>query len=387
MPPLKIDNTANAISCHSNNQKAFGILTDLELSIQNNTRNQIMVIRKDAETRIEELMDVLRVPPGKKINLKKDYDPGFTGKWMTKTEAKQTLVEGIQILAEMQDKLWAQNQYAVLMVLQALDAAGKDGTIKHVMSGVNPQGIDVHSFKGPSSEELDHDYLWRNFKALPSRGRIGIFNRSYYEEVLVVRIHPEFLDKQQLPQHLKGKNIWKRRFEEINNFEKYLVDNGIIVLKLFLYVSKDAQKERFLERTKTPEKNWKFSAADIKERAHWDDYIDAYEDIFNHTSTEWAPWYIVPADHKWFTRLAVAAMLYRTMNKLNLAYPTVSEEQKQALLAAKEELEREDGTPKNKTVSEAGKNSTSNQESPDANNTATKKEIKKSNRKKGKNNK
>jgi len=345
-----------------------------------------MPIRKDAETRIEELMDVLRVPPGKKIDLKKDYDPGFTGKWLTKAEAKQTLVEGIQILAEMQDKLWAQNQYAVLMVLQALDAAGKDGTIKHVMSGVNPQGIDVHSFKGPSSEELDHDYLWRNFKALPARGRIGIFNRSYYEEVLVVRVHPEFLDKQQLPQHLKNKNIWKRRFEEINNFEKYLVDNGIIVLKFFLYVSKDAQKERFLERTQMPEKNWKFSAADIRERAHWDDYIDAYEDIFNHTSTEWAPWYIVPADHKWFTRLAVAAMLYRTMNKLNLAYPTVTEEQKQALLAAKEELEREDGGSKNKTDLKAGENTPGNSEAPDANNVVFKEEIKKNNRKKGKNN-
>ena len=346
-----------------------------------------MPIRKDAETRIEELMDVLRVPPGKKIDLKKDYDPGFTGKWLTKAEAKQTLVEGIQILAEMQDKLWAQNQYAVLMVLQALDAAGKDGTIKHVMSGVNPQGIDVHSFKGPSSEELDHDYLWRNFKALPARGRIGIFNRSYYEEVLVVRVHPEFLDKQQLPQRLKDKNIWKRRFEEINNFEKYLVDNGIIVLKLFLYVSKDAQKKRFLERTEMPEKNWKFSAADIKERAHWDDYIAAYEDIFNHTSTEWAPWYIVPADHKWFTRLAVAAVLYRTMSNLNLAYPTVSEEQKQALLVAKEKLEREDGGPKNKTVVKAGENTPGNSEARDANNVAAKEEIKKSNRKKGKNNK
>ncbi len=347
-----------------------------------------MAIRKDAETRIDELMDVLRVPPGKKINLKKDYDPGFTGKWMQKAEAKQTLVEGIQILAEMQDKLWAQNQYAVLMVLQALDAAGKDGTIKHVMSGVNPQGIDVHSFKGPSSEELDHDYLWRNFKALPSRGRIGIFNRSYYEEVLVVRIHPEFLDKQQLPQHLKGKNIWKRRFEEINNFEKYLVDNGIIVLKLFLYVSKDAQKERFLLRTLEPEKNWKFSAADIKERAHWDDYIAAYEDIFNHTSTEWAPWYIVPADHKWFTRLAVAAVLYRTMNNLNLAYPTVTEEQKQALLVAKEQLERENGDLKDEPVVKNNAKAANDPQALTADRAVTKNEVsKKKGKKEGKKNK
>ncbi|WP_269851858.1 polyphosphate kinase 2 family protein [Methanosarcina horonobensis] len=253
----------------------------------------------------------------------------------------------------MQDKLWAQNQYAVLMILQALDAAGKDGTIKHVMSGVNPQGVDVHSFKGPSSEELDHDYLWRNFKALPSRGRIGIFNRSYYEEVLVVRVHPEFLASQQLPPALKDERIWRRRFEEINNFEKYLVDNGIIVVKIFLYVSKEAQKERFLERAMMPEKNWKFSAADMKERAFWDDYIDAYEDMFNHTSTEWAPWHIVPADHKWFTRLAVAAVLYNTMENLNLAYPTISEQQKQALLVAKKELENEDGGSKDKSVVKA----------------------------------
>ncbi len=308
---------------------------------------------EDMESRIQALMHIMKVPPDRKINLKKDFDPGFTGKWMKKAEAKETLSRGIRMLAEMQDKLWAQNQYALLIVLQALDAAGKDGTIKHVMSGVNPQGVDVHSFKGPSSEELDHDYLWRNFKALPSRGRIGIFNRSYYEEVLVVRVHPGFLASQQLPPGLKDENIWERRFEEINNFEKYLVDNGIIIVKLFLYVSKDAQKERFLERTMRPEKNWKFSAADMKERAFWDDYIAAYEEMFNHTSTEWAPWYIVPADHKWFTRLAVAAVIYNTMNKLNLSYPAVSEEQKQALLEAKEELESEDGGLKKKAVVKA----------------------------------
>jgi PPK2 family polyphosphate:nucleotide phosphotransferase len=305
---------------------------------------------EDVENIIEALMDVMRVPPGKKIELRKDYDPGFTGKWMKKAEAKESLAKGIQMLAEMQDKLWAQDQYALLMVLQALDAAGKDGTIKHVMSGVNPQGVDVYSFKVPSSEEKDHDYMWRNFKALPARGNIGIFNRSYYEEVLVARVHPEILASQQLPPALKDKHIWKRRFEEINNFEKYLVNNGIIVVKFFLYVSKDVQKERFLKRTLTPEKNWKFSAADIKERAYWDDYIDAYEDMFNHTSTEWAPWYIVPADHKWFTRLAVAAVLYHTMKKLNLTYPEVSEQQKQALLAAKEELENEDGGRKEKAA-------------------------------------
>lgn len=343
-----------------------------------------MAIRiEDVETRIEELMDVMRVPPGKKINLRKDYDPGFTGKWMTKAEAKETLARGIQMLAEMQDKLWAQNQYALLMVLQALDAAGKDGTIKHVMSGVNPQGVNVYSFKAPSGEELDHDYMWRNFKSLPARGNIGIFNRSYYEEVLVVRVHPEILDSQQLPPALKDKRIWKRRFEEINNFEKYLVDNGIIVVKFFLYVSREAQKERFLKRTMMPEKNWKFSAADIKERAHWDDYIDAYEDMFNHTSTEWAPWYIVPADHKWFTRLAVAAVLYYTMKKLNLAYPAVSEEQKQALLVAKEELENEGSGLKNKAVAKAKEKAPADIEAQVTNNTVNRDEAEKRGRKKG----
>ena len=336
--------------------------------------------------RIEELLDVLRVPSGKKINLKKDYDPDFTGKWVKKEEAKEALTEGIQILAEMQDKLWAQDQYALLIILQALDAAGKDSTIKHVMSGVNPQGVDVHSFKVPSGEELDHDYLWRNFKALPARGRIGIFNRSYYEEVLAVRVHPEFLAGQKLPPSLKDKNIWNRRFEEINNFEKYLVDNGIIVVKLFLYVSKEIQKERFLERTLEPEKNWKFSAADMKERAFWDDYMAAYEDMFNHTSTEWAPWYIVPADHKWFTRLAVAAVLYNTMKSLNLAYPTVSEEQKQALLVAKEELEHEDGGLKDKAVIRAEAKTAADPKTLAARSKVTKEEVKK-NSTKGKKNK
>jgi polyphosphate:nucleotide phosphotransferase, PPK2 family len=336
--------------------------------------------------RIEELLDVLRVPPGKKIDLKKDYDPGFTGKWIKKEEAEETLAEGIQVLAEMQDKLWAQDQYAVLIILQALDAAGKDSTIKHVMSGFNPQGVDVHSFKVPSGEELDHDYLWRNFKTLPARGRIGIFNRSYYEEVLVVRVHPEFLAGQKLPPSLKDKNIWSRRFEEINNFEKYLVDNGIIVVKFFLYVSKETQKERFLERALEPEKNWKFSAADMKERAFWDDYMAAYEDMFNHTSTERAPWYVVPADHKWFTRLAVAAVLYNTMKNLNFAYPTVSEQQKQALLVAKEELEHENGGLKDKAVLKAEAKAAADLKTLAESGEVTKDEAKK-NSKKGKKNK
>ena len=213
------------------------------------------------------------------------------------------------------------------------------------MSGVNPQGVDVISFKGPAGEELEHDYLWRNFRALPRRGHIGIFNRSYYEEVLVVRVHPEFLAGQRLPDAFKDHDIWDRRFEEINYFEKYLVNNGIPVLKFFLYVSRDAQRARFLERAQLPEKNWKFSAADMKERQRWPDYIAAYEEVFNNTSTEWAPWYIVPADHKWFTRLAVAAVIFHTLESLNLAYPTVSAEQKQALLVAEQQLEAEDGDP------------------------------------------
>jgi PPK2 family polyphosphate:nucleotide phosphotransferase len=292
-------------------------------------------------SRMEKLLDVLRIPPGKKINLRKDYDPGFTGNWMGKDEAEETLSEGIQLLAQEQDKLYAQDNYAVLMILQALDAAGKDGTIKHVMSGVNPQGVDVHSFKAPAGEELDHDYLWRNFITLPRRGHIGIFNRSYYEEVLVVRVHPEFLIGQKLPPALKDEKIWKRRFEQINYFEKYLVENGIVVLKFFLNVSKEEQGKRFLERATQPEKNWKFSAADMKERERWDDYMVAYDDLLNNTSTERAPWYIVPGDNKWFTHMAVAAVLYNTMKNLNLAYPIVSDEQKKALALASAELEKE----------------------------------------------
>jgi PPK2 family polyphosphate:nucleotide phosphotransferase len=337
-------------------------------------------------TRMEELLDVLRVPPGKKIDLKRDYNPGFTGKWMKKEEAEETLAEGVQLLAEMQDKLYAQDNYALLMILQALDAAGKDGTIKHVMSGVNPQGVDVHSYKAPAGEEMEHDYLWRNFIALPRRGRIGIFNRSYYEEVLVVRVHPEFLAGEKLPPALKDRGIWRRRFAEINAFEKYLVNNGIVVVKFFLYVSKQAQRERFLERALLPEKNWKFSAADMQERARWDDYIAAYEDLFSHTSTEWAPWYIVPADHKWFTRLAVAGVLHHALQGLNLAYPGVSDEQKQALAAAAKELEAEGG-PGDKVVAKAeAKAATDPQVSDDAGTPAVggKVEAKRKGKKKGK---
>ena len=293
-------------------------------------------------SRIDKLYELLLVPPGTKISLKKDYDPGFTGDLVKKKDAQKLLADGILELAEQQNRLYAQNNYALLIVLQAMDAAGKDGVIKHVMSGVNPQGTQVFSFKAPSAEELDHTYLWRNFKTLPERGNIGIFNRSYYEEVLVARVHPEILERQQLPPRLKDKGIWKRSFQEINNFEEYLVDNGTVVLKFFLNVSKAEQKKRFMERIDRPEKNWKFSSADAKERQRWDDYQAAYEDVLNHTSTKHAPWYVVPADHKWFSRLAVGAVILQTMRDLKLAYPTISEAQKQELLKAKEMLESEE---------------------------------------------
>ena len=281
------------------------------------------------------------VPPGKKIRLK-DYDTAYTGKFKDKSEAAEKLQADIKRLAKLQDVLYAQNTYSLLVIFQAMDAAGKDGTIRHVMSGVNPQGTQVYSFKAPSPEELDHDYLWRSFKALPERGRIGIFNRSYYEEVLVVRVHPEILGFQQLPAETKDKKkIWRRRFEEINNFEHYLVRNGVHVLKFFLNVSKEEQKQRFLARINTPEKNWKFSVNDAKERAFWDDYMDAFEDAFNHTSTEWAPWHIIPADHKWFTRAAVADIIISKLKSLDLSYPQLSEAHMQNLEKAKELLESE----------------------------------------------
>ncbi len=282
------------------------------------------------------------VPIGPKVKLS-DYDPAYTGEFRADTEddAEALLQEDIKRLAKYQDILYAQNNYALLIIFQAMDAAGKDGTIKHVMSGVNPQGCQVFSFKAPSAEELDHDYLWRSMKSLPERGRIGIFNRSYYEEALVVRVHRDLLEQQQLPPETKGKGIWKQRFAEINNFEKYLVNNGVIVLKFFLNVSKHEQKKRFLDRLDRPEKNWKFSIADIEERSFWDDYMHAYEEVFTHTSTEWAPWHIIPADRKWFTRFAVAHFICAKLKALDLQYPDVSEAHRQALLKAKETLESE----------------------------------------------
>ena len=281
------------------------------------------------------------VKPGSQISLIKDYNPSYKCEFHQKGDAVKKLNAGIFQLAKYQDILYAQNSYSLLIIFQAMDAAGKDSTIKHVMSGVNPQGCQVFSFKSPSEEELDHDYLWRSMKSLPERGRIGIFNRSYYEELLIVRVHPEILKKQQLPSFPQGNQIWKQRFEEINNFEKYLFNNGVIVLKFFLNVSKSVQKRRFLERIESPDKNWKLSVSDVRERAFWDDYMDAYEQVFNHTSTEFAPWYIVPADRKWFTRLVVADIICQKLQELNLQYPQMSEEHKQQLLAAKKTLEAE----------------------------------------------
>ena len=291
--------------------------------------------------KLEKFIRPFVVPPGKKISLKTDYSPGYTAKFVKGKVAVEMLQRGIQSLAEYQDRLYAQSTHALLILFQAMDAAGNDGTIKHVMSGLNPQGCQVYSFKAPSAEELDHDYNWRHFKALPERGRIGIFNRSYYEEVLIVRVHPEFLAGEKLPPSLKDDGIWRRRFDEINQFERYLVHNGIVVLKFFLNVSKYEQKRRFLERIDEPEKHWKFSAGDAKERALWDDYMQAYQDVFNHTSTKWAPWHIIPADNKWFTRLAVAAVITAKLKEIDPQYPTVSKARRKEMLVAKKMLEEE----------------------------------------------
>lgn len=279
---------------------------------------------------IRELMKHLAVRPGRKIRIE-DYDPAWTGSVTDPAKAKELLAEGVKRLSEQQARLYAQDTYAVLVIFQAMDAAGKDGAIRHVLSGVNPQGCQVFSFKAPSSEERDHTYLWRSMKAVPERGRIGIHNRSHYEEVLVARVHKEILDGQQLPDRLKRKDIWKRRFREIRDFERHLVDNGVVVVKFFLNVSKAEQRRRFLLRIDEEDKNWKFSVGDAKERAFWDDYMEAYEDLLRNTSTQYAPWYVVPADHKWFTRLAVAAILWQTMADLKLEFPKVNAAKKKEL--------------------------------------------------------
>lgn len=280
-----------------------------------------------------------RINDGKRFKLK-DIDPGDTaGLKEDKQRAGEVLQMGVKLLAELQDKLYAQDRWALLLIFQAMDAAGKDGAIKHVMSGINPQGCQVFSFKSPSAEELDHDFLWRTNRYIPEQGRIGIFNRSYYEEVLAVRVHQEFLAKQKLPPQMVTKKIWKERFEDINAFESYLARNGVVVRKFFLNLSKGEQKKRFLARLDNPDKNWKFSMADAHERGYWDDYMEAYEDMIRNTSTKHAPWYVVPADNKWFTRLVVAAAIIEAMDGLNLAYPAVDDEKQKELEAARAVLE------------------------------------------------
>ena len=278
-----------------------------------------------------------RVEHGRKFRLK-DHDPANTAKLHSQERAGELLTKGIARMAELQDKLYAQDRWGLLLIFQAMDAAGKDGVVKHVMSGLNPQGCQVYSFKTPSAEEQDHDYLWRTVKCLPERGRIGIFNRSYYEEVLIVRVHPEILANERMPAPLVTKNIWQERFQDICAFERYLSRNGFVIRKFFLNVSKKEQKNRFLDRLQQPEKNWKFSSADLHEREHWDDYMKAYEDMIANTATRHAPWFVIPADNKWFTRLAVAAAIVDTLDGLKLSYPKVDAQKRKELEVARKLL-------------------------------------------------
>ena len=278
------------------------------------------------------------IKDGKHFKLKDYYPADVCDKSLSKDEGITLLNKSIEHMSELQSKLYAQDRWALLLIFQAMDAAGKDGAISHVMSGVNPQGCQVYSFKQPSSEELDHDFLWRTTRCLPERGRIGIFNRSYYEEILVVKVHPEILAKERMPEPLVTKDIWKQRYQDIHGFERYLSRNGVVVRKFFLNVSKKVQKERFLDRLEQPDKNWKYSSADVKEREHWDEYMKAYEELIQNTATEESPWYVVPSDHKWFTRLVVAAAIVETLEGLKLAYPEVDAEKRKELEAAKQLL-------------------------------------------------
>jgi PPK2 family polyphosphate:nucleotide phosphotransferase len=292
---------------------------------------------------LQDILDMIRVNPGKKFRLK-DHDPAWAGdpkipKKERKTFAEKILSEDLTALAKAQDLLYASDSYAILLVFQAMDAAGKDSTIKHVMSGVNPQGCHVVSFKHPSAEELDHNFLWRYAKALPERGRIGIFNRSYFEEVLVVKVHPEILANQRIPGGKPKKDVWQARYDAINNFERHLTQNGTVILKFFLHLSKEEQRKRFLERLNDPDKHWKFSDSDMKERGYWDDYMRAYEDCLSATSTEWAPWHVIPADYKWVTRAMVATIITTAIQGLDLKYPEVTPEKQKQIAAAKKELE------------------------------------------------
>lgn len=297
----------------------------------------------------KKLLEQLRVAPGKKVKLS-DYDTGWAqtdelkeqGKDSVKQKSLEILEANKEELSKAQELLWASDTYSVLIVLQAMDAAGKDGIIKHVMAGINPQGCQVFSFKKPNSEETDHNFLWRYMRCLPERGRIGIFNRSYYEDVLVVKVHPEFLEYQQLPPGKRGDGFWQKRYEDINAFEHHLVRNGTLVLKFFLHVSKKEQKKRFLERLDNPAKHWKFSEADLAERAHWDDYQKAFEEALSATSTKWAPWYVIPADQKWASRTLIADIVTSSIQSLDLEFPKVSEEKHLKLADAKKQLEQED---------------------------------------------
>ena len=303
----------------------------------------VILDSRNAMSLLQDTLDMIRVKPGKKFRLK-DHDPAWAGdpnipKKERKTFAEKILSEDLTALAKAQDLLYASDSYAILLVFQAMDAAGKDSTIKHVMSGVNPQGCQVFSFKHPSAEDLDHNFLWRYAKALPERGRIGIFNRSYFEEVLVVKVHPAILANQRIPGGKPKKDVWQARYDDINNFERHLTQNGTVILKFFLHLSKEEQRKRFLERLNDPDKHWKFSDSDLKEREFWDDYMRAYEDCLSATSTEWATWHVIPADHKWVTRAMVATIITTAIQGLDLKYPEVTPEKQQQIAAAKKELE------------------------------------------------
>jgi PPK2 family polyphosphate:nucleotide phosphotransferase len=291
------------------------------------------------EQRIAEFVDEFRVEPGSRVRLSRDFDSSSKAGGASKKKGKALLAEGVELLAEYQARLAAQDTYSVLVALQALDSGGKDGTIRHVMSGVNPQGVSVHGFKVPSAEELDHDFLWRYAQRLPSRGEIGIFNRSHYEEVLVVRVHEELLKRQKLPRSARGKGVWKRRYREINDWERYLSDNGFRIVKLFLNLSKEEQRIRLLRRIDLADHNWKFSSADVRERDFWDDYQRAFSEMLSHTSTAWAPWYVIPADRKWFARIGAAAVIANALIEINPRFPVLSKTQRQELLQVKTELE------------------------------------------------
>jgi PPK2 family polyphosphate:nucleotide phosphotransferase len=291
------------------------------------------------QKRIAEFIEPFRVEPGTKVTLGKDFDPSFKAGVRKKKEGVALVKGGVRLLAEYQARLAAQDTWAVLLVLQAMDTAGKDGTIRHVMSGVNPQGVAVHSFKVPSAEELDHDFLWRYARHLPARGEIGIFNRSHYEEVLVVRVHRENLDREKLPKAAKKGDVWRRRYREINDWERYLSENGFRIVKLFLNISKEEQRARLLRRIDLSDHNWKFSSADVAERARWADYQKAFSDVLTHTSTEWAPWHVIPADRKWFARLAAGAVVAHALMEVNPRYPVVTKQQREVLLEVKEALE------------------------------------------------